>query len=127
LQRWRRLLLRSGIEAEHGEGDFAQQREIARGGRFAHPASVFPEDHVEHPVHRLDAPRPSTPPFDPRTVLPSSAMMSFTTPTRPPIHSRKHDPEKPGFSPQRRKDRKGSQRKSKRYANSSYLSSLPAG
>ena len=34
----------------------------------------------------------------------------------------RHDPEKPGSSPQRRKDRKGSQRKSKRYANSAYLS-----
>ncbi|WP_294355965.1 hypothetical protein [Propionivibrio sp.] len=32
-------------------------------------------------------------------------------------------PEKLGSSPQRRKDRKGSQRKSKRYANSTYLSS----
>jgi hypothetical protein len=37
------------------------------------------------------------------------------------------DPEKLSSSPQRRRDRKGSQRKSKRYANSTYLPSPPTG
>jgi hypothetical protein len=37
------------------------------------------------------------------------------------------DPEKLSSSPQRRKYRKGSQRKSKRYANSTYLPSPPTG